>query len=69
MEGSEDRPFLDLDDAGLASRVEAAGIPPSFQAGVLQNLRTLQIHARRVSDALAADPALPDAASSRPATL
>ncbi len=68
MEPPGDRPFLDLDEAGLAGRVEAGGIAQSYRAGVLQNLRTLQAHARRVSDALATDPAAPDAVSSRPST-
>ena len=63
MDHSGDRPFLDLDDAELANRMQVAGIPQSCRAGVLENLRTLQVHARRVSDALAADPDVPDAPS------
>ena len=66
MGGSGDRPFLDLDDAGLADRVEAAGISQIHRSGVLENLRTLQAHARRVSDALTSDPGAPDAASTWP---
>ncbi len=66
MARSGDRPFLDLDDAELTCRVEAAGIQQSYRAGVLENLRTLQVHARRVSDALAAESAVPDAAPSWP---
>ncbi len=50
---SGERPFLDLDDAELADRMAAAGIAQNYQAGVLENLRTLQVHARRVSEALA----------------
>jgi hypothetical protein len=63
MERSGATPFLELDDAGLAGRVDAAGIAQNYRAGVLENLKTLQIHARRVSVALAGDPDLPDAPS------
>ena len=66
MERSGDGSFLDLDGAELAGRVDAAGIPQGYRAGVLENLRMLQAHARRVAEALAADPCGPDAASSRP---
>jgi hypothetical protein len=52
-------PFIDLDDADLAACIEAAYIAQDYRAGVLDNLRTLQIHARRVSEALAADPDAP----------
>jgi hypothetical protein len=54
-----EQPFIDLDDAALAERVDAAGIAPGYRAGVLETLRTLQAHARRVSDALAAEPQAP----------
>jgi hypothetical protein len=61
MGRSDETPFLDLEDAGLAGRVAAAGIAQGYQAGVLDNLRTLQGHARRVAEALAADPDAPAA--------
>ena len=51
----DEKSFLELDDAGLADRVSGAGIAPAYRAGVLENLRTLQGHARRVAEALAAD--------------
>jgi hypothetical protein len=49
-----DRSFLDLGEAELAAQVSAAWIAPAYRAGVLENLRTLQDHARRVADAIAA---------------
>ena len=48
--------FLDLGEAELADWLDRARIAPGYQAGVLENLRTLQSHARRVADALADDP-------------
>ena len=56
--------FFDLDDAELAGRVAAAGILPDYRAGVLENLRTLQAHAKRVAQALSADLHAPEGATS-----
>jgi len=51
-----DKSFLDLDDAELAGRVSSAKVEPDYRAGVLDNLRRLQGHARRVAAALGGDP-------------
>ncbi len=54
----DDSSFLDLGEVELAGWVSTAGIAPAYRAGVLDNLRTLQSHARRVADALAPDPGM-----------
>ena len=59
MRSPNDSSFLGLGEVEFADRVSRAGIAPAYWAGVIENLRTLQGHAKRVADALADDPDAP----------
>ncbi len=56
MRQPNDSSFLGLGEVELADRASKAGFAPAYGAGVIENLRTLQGHAKRVADALADGP-------------